>query len=84
MSDSKKTNQIIQFLCSESGSHDYTINRREAAELGLAVEKCSEHLYDLLRQLRNSYSVDMELHTRMTLIFLRILVRAFLTDIHGH
>ena len=63
MSDSKKTNQIIQFLCSESGSHDYTINRREAAELGLAVEKCSEHLYDLLRQLRNSYSVDMELHT---------------------
>ncbi len=62
MNDDVKTNRIIEFLCSESGSHDYTINRREATELGLEVEKCSEPLYGLLRQLRNSYSVDMELH----------------------
>lgn len=62
LEDAAKTNQIIEFLCSESGSHDYTINRREAKELGLVVEKCSEHLYDLLRRLMSSYSVDMELH----------------------
>ncbi len=59
--DPVRTNRIIEFLCSESGSHDYTINRREATDLGLTVEKCSENLYELLRQLRNSYSSDLEL-----------------------
>lgn len=56
------SNSIIEFLCSESGSHDYTINRREATDLGLPVEKCSQPLYDLLKLLRASYSSDMELH----------------------
>ena len=51
--------QIVDFLCSESGSHDYTINRREAKRLGLNVEKCSEDLYVILRQLRNSFSTQM-------------------------
>ena len=56
-----KIDQIIEFLCSESGSHDYTINRREAVELGLPVEKCSESLYQILLRLRKSYSDEMEL-----------------------
>ena len=30
--------------------------------MGLAVEKCSWALYELLRELRDSYSSDMELH----------------------
>ena len=63
ITDPAKTNEIIEFLCSESGSHDYTINRREAVELGLTVDKCSDNLYGLLRQLRSSYSSDMELQT---------------------
>lgn len=63
ITDADKTDRIIEFLCSDSGSHDYTINRREAADLGLTVEKCSESLYELLRQLRGSYSATMELQT---------------------
>lgn len=53
--------QIVDFLCSESGSHDYTINRREAKRLGLNVEKCSEELYLILRQLHNNFSTQMSL-----------------------
>lgn len=59
--DEAKSNQIIEFLCSESGSHDYTLNRREAKELGLVVEKCSAELYELLKALRHSYSSDLAL-----------------------
>ena len=61
--DSDELEKIIAFLCSDSGSHDYTINRREAGNLGLNVEKCSEPLYVLLRSLRESYSENMELRT---------------------
>ncbi len=57
----KAVEKIIGFLCSDSGSHDYTINRREAADLGLRVQKCSEELYDILRGLRKSISDQMEL-----------------------
>ena len=32
-------NKIIEFLCSESGTHDYTLNRKEAESLGLNIEK---------------------------------------------
>jgi hypothetical protein len=42
--DLEKRAAIIQLLCSDSGSHDYTINRRKAAELGLNVEKPSAAL----------------------------------------
>ena len=59
----EKISGIINFLCSESGSHDYTINRREASELGLNIEKCSENLYGILRNLHASYSTELELRT---------------------
>ena len=61
--DSNTTNKIIDFLCSESGSHDYTMNRREAADLGLEIEKCDMELYDILRNLRESFATQMELRT---------------------
>lgn len=56
-----KVKEIVEFLCSESGSHDYTINRREAGALGLSIEKCSSDLYPVLRQLTRSLSDEMEL-----------------------
>ena len=59
--DKGKVGQIVKFLCSDSGSHDYTINRREAADLGLSIEKCSESLYPILRKVTNSLSEQMEL-----------------------
>lgn len=62
-SETQKIKEIIDFLCSESGSHDYTINRREAGQLGLSVEKCTENAYGILREIRKSYSTQMELRT---------------------
>ncbi len=57
-------NEITDFLCSDSGSHDYTINRREAKELGLNIEQCSAKLYGILRKLHSSYASQMELQKR--------------------
>ncbi len=63
VSDATKTKKIIDFLCSESGSHDYTINRREAKALGLQVEKASEDLYTLLKEWMGETSAELELST---------------------
>lgn len=64
VSDESKIEKIIAFLCSESGSHDYTINRREAKnELGLNVEKPSELLYDLINKTYISIRDELELRT---------------------
>ena len=53
--------KLVDFLCSDSGSHDYTINRREAKDLGLPIEKCSRDLYKILKKLKFSYSELMKL-----------------------
>jgi hypothetical protein len=63
LKDKTKPKKIIDFLCSESGSHDYTINRREAAGLGLNVEKPGEDLYQVLRNFHVSMREEMELGT---------------------
>lgn len=57
--DKKKVENIVDFLCSESGSHDYTINRREAQELGLCVEKCDDVLYRTVKKISSSYSQEL-------------------------
>ncbi len=59
--DSEKIKSIIDFLCADSGSHDYTINRREAADLGLKIEKPSDDLYQLLRNIHLSYLEELKL-----------------------
>lgn len=59
--DAVKRKKIIDFLCSESGSHDYTINRREAKALGLNVEKPSDNLYALLKDWVQHVRKDLEL-----------------------
>ncbi len=60
--DAGKIDRILDFLCSESGSHDYTINRREAAnELGLRIEKPTETQYATLKALHDDYSAELEL-----------------------
>jgi Serine dehydrogenase proteinase len=61
VTDSKKVKQIIDFLCADSGSHDYPMNRREAAELGLRVEKPSPEFYEVLRKIHLSYAAEMKL-----------------------
>lgn len=59
--DDDKSEKIIAFLCAESGSHDYTINRREAKELGLKIETPSTELYEVLKGLHESYVQEMKL-----------------------
>ena len=59
--DSDKIKSIIDFLCADSGSHDYTINRREAVELGLNIQKPSDTLYTLLRSVHLSYAEELKL-----------------------
>jgi hypothetical protein len=61
VSDAEKKNSIVAFLCSDSGSHDYTINRREAADMGLNVEKPTEELYGVLKAIHLSYSAQLKL-----------------------
>ena len=61
VSDKGKIKSIIDFLCADSGSHDYTIDRREAADLGLKIEKPSDELYRLLRKIHLSYAQDLKL-----------------------
>ena len=59
--DTKKT-KIINFLCSESGSHDYTINRDEAKNnLNLSIEKPTDQLYKLIKNIFDDIQEELEL-----------------------
>lgn len=57
-----KEDKIINFLCSESGSHDYTIHRNEAKdELGLNIEKPDDDLYATIKSIYADIESEMEL-----------------------
>jgi len=59
-----KIDKILDFLCSESGSHDYTINRREARdELGLTIEKPDDQLYKLIKTIYDDIATELQLTT---------------------
>jgi hypothetical protein len=55
--------KIISFLSSDSGSHDYTLSRREAAALGLKIIKCPARLYPVLRDLYHDFRDEMQLRS---------------------
>jgi len=60
VSDTAKIQQIIAFLCSDSGSHDYTINRREAKNgLGLNVEKPDADMYNVIKVIYDKISDEL-------------------------
>lgn len=62
MDDKEKIGKIISFLCSESGSHDYTINRREAKnDLGLPIKKPDDELYALINEIYIDIRKELEL-----------------------
>ena len=64
MQDQGAIDKILDFLCSDSGSHDYTLNRREARQdLGLPIETPSEALYPTLIRVYDSFATELELHT---------------------
>ena len=62
LKDDTKINNIIYFLCSESGSHDYTINSREAKdELCLNIIEPNDNLYKLIKEIHSSISEELGL-----------------------
>ncbi|WP_128932257.1 SDH family Clp fold serine proteinase [Bradyrhizobium zhanjiangense] len=61
VTDPEKVQKIIDFLCADSGSHDYTMNRREAESLGLKIEKPTQQFYQTLRKIHLSYAEQLKL-----------------------
>jgi len=59
----KKEKKIVSFLCSEAQSHDYTINRKEARELGLNVDKPDDALYGWIKAIYKDIERELELRT---------------------
>lgn len=60
----EQENEIIKFLCSESGSHDYSIHRGEATEhLGLHVVKPTMDLYKVIKSIYDDISKELELES---------------------
>ena len=64
ISDDKKKEHAINFLCSDSGSHDYTINRREAKnELGLNIINPTDHQYAIIKNIYDDIVNELEMRT---------------------
>ena len=62
--DKEKIENIISFLCSDSGSHDYTIYRREAKnELGLNIENPDDSFYEIIKDTFDDIKKELELNT---------------------
>ncbi|MFN9812541.1 MAG: SDH family Clp fold serine proteinase [Deltaproteobacteria bacterium] len=62
MTDNATIDKLLAFLCSESGSHDYTIFRREARdELGLNIIKPTVDEYLVLKALYDQVSAELQL-----------------------
>ncbi|MGD0551830.1 MAG: serine protease [Sedimentisphaerales bacterium] len=59
-----KKKKIISILCREAGSHDFTISRREARDLGLIVETPTMEFYGLLKQIHDDISGELELSSQ--------------------
>lgn len=58
----EQIDKIVNFLCSDSGSHDYTINRREAKnELGLMVCKPDDDLYKIIKNIYDDIQQELRL-----------------------
>lgn len=57
--------KIIQFLCTDSGSHDYTISRTEAKSLGLRITSPDDALYALLKKWYNNIVKEMLLNEKL-------------------
>lgn len=66
VTDEARIKSIIDFLCADSGSHDYTINRREAAHMGLAIEKPTHEFYKTIWKLHLDYSNELKLLEQFT------------------
>jgi hypothetical protein len=63
MKDDSNIKKVISVLCSESGSHDYTINRREAkGDLKLPVEIPDDKFYKIIRDIHMDVRLELKLN----------------------
>ena len=61
VSEQSRIQEIISFLCSDSGSHDYTINRREARDhLGLNIITPSEEQYVVIKKIYDDINDELK------------------------
>jgi len=61
MQDDDKIEKVLSFLCSESGSHDYTIYRQEARDdLGLNV-KPPDEAYEIIKRVYDDVTAELQL-----------------------
>lgn len=68
MTDQAQKDAILNFLCSDSGSHDYTINGIEALnELNLPVEAPVPHFYRVIKELDDSFANQLKLREPLDL-----------------
>jgi hypothetical protein len=62
VTEEEKVDRILDFLCRESGSHDYTIYRQEARdELGLRVQRPDDALYAVIKRVYDDFAADLQL-----------------------
>ncbi len=62
--DESEIQKVVEFLCSESGSHDYTINRREARDsLKLNVEKPTPGQYKIIKAVYDDVNEELSLNS---------------------
>ena len=63
LTNKKVKKQIVNFLCSDSGSHDYSISYTEANKLGLNVELVSDEMNSLINEWYQYIENEMLLRT---------------------
>ncbi|WP_299529061.1 serine protease [Ulvibacterium sp.] len=54
---------VIKFLCSESGSHDYTMHRNEARSLGLNIETPDMDFYKCIKSIYDDIENELQIRT---------------------
>ncbi len=63
VTNEEQIERVVSFLTADSGSHDYTINRREAKDdLGLPIEKPDDDLYECVRELYLDFREELQLN----------------------
>lgn len=58
----EQIDKIVDFLTADSGSHDYTINRKEALSLCLPVEKPTDNEYDIIYSIYKDIRDELQLN----------------------
>lgn len=65
LEDESQVEKVLSFLCSESGSHDYTIYAPEAGEyLGLNIETPDSDLYKVIKAIYDDIAGELQLNER--------------------